>query len=65
MIELDRKADARRKIQLGGLIIKSGLGEEKAALLYGMLLEAKELLDEQGNEIRLRWQIRGELSFKE
>ena len=41
---IDRKADARRKIQLGGLIMKAGLDEEPAAVLLGLLLEAAETL---------------------
>ena len=35
-----RKLDARRKIQLGGLIVKACLAEEPAAVLLGLLLEA-------------------------
>ena len=33
---IDRKADTRRKIQLGGLIVKAGLDEEPAAVLLGL-----------------------------
>jgi hypothetical protein len=33
----ERKAETRRKIQLGGLIIKAGLAAEEPAVLLGML----------------------------
>ena len=39
-----RKTDIRRKIQLGGLVVKADLADEPAALLLGLLLEAKEKL---------------------
>jgi hypothetical protein len=44
---LERKADAYKKIKLGGLIIKAGLGHfypHDPATLYGMLLHGKDLL---------------------
>ena len=62
--ELERKADTRRKIQLGGLVIKSGLENESTAVLLGILLEAAELLHrDHAKDNRLRWQIKGELAF--
>lgn len=36
-----RKADTRRKIQLGGLVVKAGLGEESSSVLLGLLCDAK------------------------
>lgn len=35
-----RKKDAREKIELGGLIVKAGLRNEKRALLLGLLIDA-------------------------
>lgn len=35
----DRKDDARHKIQLGGLIIKAGMGDAEKLALYGGLVE--------------------------
>jgi len=35
-----RKKDAREKIELGGLIVKAGLRDEKRALLLGLLMDA-------------------------
>lgn len=44
MTETSRKQDTRDKIQLGGLIVKAGLREADKALLFGILLSAKEAL---------------------
>ncbi len=61
---IDRKADARRKIQLGGLIIKAGLDEEPAAVLLSLLLEAaKTLAGPDGAAARERWQKAGDAAF--
>jgi hypothetical protein len=35
----DRRAETREKIQLGGLIVKAGLGTAPKALILGILLE--------------------------
>lgn len=53
----DRKADARKKIQLGGLFIKAGLEHmhpEEAYVLYGMLLDCKRALQVKP-EVKARW----------
>jgi hypothetical protein len=34
-----RKKDTREKIELGGLIVKAGLRDEKRALLLGLLID--------------------------
>ena len=39
-----RKADTYRKITLGGLVIKAGLGELDRAVLLGLLMESAALL---------------------
>jgi hypothetical protein len=54
---LDRKADARKKIQLGGLITKAGLDymhPDDAYILYGMLLDCRRALEVKP-EVRERW----------
>jgi len=46
-VTFDRKADAQKKIMLGGLFVKAGLDylhPESAHILYGMLLDCKEQL---------------------
>lgn len=63
---MDRKADAHRKIKLGGLIIKAALESEPTNVLLGLLLEAKEKLQQENSEkIRRHWRIRGDLAFTE
>lgn len=55
-----RKADTRRKIQLGGLIVKAGLSEESSSVILGFLHEAKINLDAQ----RKHWQLLGDAIFQ-
>ncbi len=38
-----RKADTRRKIELGGLVILSGLGDLDRAAILGLLIGSKQL----------------------
>lgn len=59
-----RKADTRNKIQLGGLIVKAGLGSEPAAVLLGLLLSAAKALScPDGPAVRERWRQAGEDAF--
>ena len=54
---MDRKEDARKKIQLGGLFIKAGLDHmhpRDAYILYGMLLDCKRALEVKP-EVKQRW----------
>lgn len=37
----ERRADANRKIQLGGLVIKAGLSDLPSNVLLGLLIEAR------------------------
>lgn len=61
-----RKADVRRKIQLGGLVVKAELGDEPAALLLGLLLEANEKLkSKEGDQYRNGWIKHGDDAFEE
>lgn len=60
----ERKQDAHRKIQLGGLVKKAGLHEEPTAVLLGLLLEAKENLEgKAGEKIREGYRLRGDIVF--
>ncbi|MCW5589119.1 MAG: conjugal transfer protein TraD [Legionellales bacterium] len=60
--EKQRKLDTRRKIELGGLIIKAGLAEyPKAIILGGLYYLLKELEREPEFENILKQQ--GELLF--
>jgi len=60
---LERKLETRRKIQLGGLIKKAGLDNESTAVLYGLLLDAQEKLQNLGDDVRDDWRIKGDLAF--
>ena len=58
---MDRKEDARKKIQLGGLFIKAGLDHmhpQDAYILYGMLLDCKRALEVKP-EVKNRWKELG------
>ncbi len=58
---LDRKADARRKILMGGLVVKAkleNLYEEDVNILYGMLLDCKKILEARP-ELKSKWQKLG------
>ena len=61
-----RKEDARRKIQLGGLVVKAGLDTEPPAVLLGLLVEAARALSgERGETLRERFKKAGDLAFGE
>jgi hypothetical protein len=60
----ERKADTRRKIQLGGLIIKAGLASEEPAVLLGMLMAGARVLNAtNAMESRRRWKELGDRAF--
>ena len=63
MADAARKADTYRKITLGGLVIKAGLGELDRAVLLGLLMESGALLQHPETVTRLR--AIGETAFKE
>jgi hypothetical protein len=64
MKTFERKQDTRRKIQLGGLVKKAGLDAEKTSVLYGILLEAKQKLqDTEGDNLRESWRIKGDIAL--
>ncbi len=64
MRTLERKQETRRKIEMGGLVKKAGLHEESAAVLFGLLLEAREKLEEaDAIKIRHYWKIKGDIAF--
>ncbi len=58
---MDRKEDARKKIQLGGLFVKAGLDHmhpRDAYVLYGMLLDCKRAMQTKP-EVKNRWKEMG------
>jgi len=59
--EIERKADTRSKIMMGGLIKKADLDHlhpEKAEVLYGMLLDCKKRLETDPSHLN-KWQEMG------
>ena len=65
-ITFDRKADARKKIMLGGLFVKAGLDylhPDNAHILYGMLLDCKQQLI-LNPKIIDKWKIKGQQLLK-
>jgi conjugative transfer protein TraD len=62
--DAERRLDTRRKIQLGGLVIKAGLDTEESAVLLGILTAAKRVLSGQhAADSRRRWQELGDKAF--
>jgi hypothetical protein len=60
----ERNNDARRKIMLGGLVVKMGLDEETSSVILGILDEARErLLEDQS--LRTYWHMRGARIFEQ
>jgi hypothetical protein len=60
----ERKTDTRRKIQLGGLIVKAGLASEDPAVLLGMLTAGAKVLNApNATDSRRRWKELGDGAF--
>jgi hypothetical protein len=61
-----RKQDTRNKIQLGGLVIKAGLGEEATAVILGALVvTAETMAGPDGEAARRRFRRVGDRVFAE
>lgn len=61
---LARKEDTRRKIQLGGLVVKAGLSEESAAVVLGLLAAARsQLAGPEAETYRRQWKTLGDQLF--
>ena len=62
--DAERRRDTRRKIQLGGLVIKAGLEGEDAAVILGLLAAAKRVLSgKHAADARQRWKDLGDQAF--
>lgn len=62
--EQRRKQETRRKIQLGGLIVKAELDKLDRAALYGALLELKQMIEKDENLIK-KFAENGKIFFKD
>lgn len=59
-----KKEDTRRKIELGGLILKSGLSSEsKAVVLGALILAEKALSGADSDKVRARFIAAGNAAF--
>ena len=62
--DAERRRDTRRKIQLGGLVIKAGLADEEPAVILGLLAAAKRVLaGKHADDSRRRWKELGDQAF--
>ncbi len=65
---MNRRERTHRLIELGGLVVKSGLDtllDDDRAALYGGLLELVfQLQGEQPEQIAMLWRRRGQRAFK-
>lgn len=59
-----RRADTRRKIELGGLVIKSGMDGFNKATILGALEHAVELI-QQAKHYQILFEARGDKLFNE
>ncbi|HAU1203949.1 conjugal transfer protein TraD [Legionella pneumophila serogroup 1] len=57
-----RRADTRRKIELGGLIIKSGLGSHNKSIILGLLSYGLQLI-EKDNRFQVFFENKGNKIF--
>lgn len=48
-----RRADTRRKIELGGLVIKSGIHGHSKAVILGALLQAMKLIKDDKQHVSI------------
>lgn len=61
-----RREDTRRKIELGGLVVKAGLDQESSAVILGALrLATKALSGSSADTNRARFEVAGDAAFKE
>ena len=62
--EQERKLDAHKKIQFGGLVLKSGMGEFPKAVILGALTDALQNIRNDRSFENL-YKIKGEKEFLE
>ena len=59
-----RRADTRRKIEFGGLVIKAALDVHNKAIILGALSQAMQLIDSDNNYLTLFESIGANLLLK-
>ncbi|PZS98734.1 conjugal transfer protein TraD [Stenotrophomonas maltophilia] len=61
-----RREDARRKIQLGGLVIKSGMADYPASVILGALtLAVGALKGPNADAAKVRFEAAGDAAFSD
>lgn len=61
-----RKQDTRRKIELGGLVVKAGMASEESAVILGALALARQAMQGTSNDsMRARLRAAGDALFRE
>lgn len=67
--QVERRKRTRHLIELGGLMVKSGVVEltgDDRAVIYGALLwVAERLKGEQGEQARSLWEVKAKQAFEE
>ena len=61
--ERARRLDARKKIQLGGLIVKAQIDDLTTNVLLGILVDARKKLQTGKGEFEKYWAYLGDLEF--
>ena len=57
-----RKLDTRNKIEYGGLVIKSGMGDYSKSTILGALIDAREALESNPDQQAV-YKSKGDASF--
>ncbi len=57
-----RRADTRRKIELGGLVIKSGMDAFNKAVILGALFEALKSIEQDEDCLKI-FELKGDVLF--
>ena len=58
-----RKADTRRKIEFGGLVIKAKMDNYSKDVILGSLLDAKEQIEKEGKAQHALYKAKGHAVF--
>jgi Conjugal transfer protein TraD len=66
--QVERRKRTRHLIELGGLVVKSGIvgltGDDRATIFGALLWSADKLKDGQGERARALWAAKGKLAFE-
>ncbi|MDQ0301665.1 conjugal transfer protein TraD [Ancylobacter polymorphus] len=67
--QVERRRRTRHLIELGGLVVKSGVvdltGDDRAMIYGALLWMADKLQGEQGEQARSLWEVKAKQAFEE